>query len=177
MPRQPRRHPGHAHGQQTGSNPCRLICLPGPSCAWQQITEAHTLRRPTSVGDRRGGSSRRAPGCRSTRLICPRPRRPRVRRTLATGLHRQLLGVPRQPLQHGQQLPPGMNSASVVVSQAAGCDEWIASTIVAPGVLNGAAGRGDTWGGLVSSPSKGGDDGRGWRPGPGGVGEGRQRHS
>jgi hypothetical protein len=44
--------------------------------------------------------------------------------------------------------------------------------------LNGAAGRwGHFGGGLVSSPSKGGDDGRGWRPGTGGVGESRQRHS
>jgi hypothetical protein len=52
---------------------------------------------------------------------------------LATGLHRQLLGVPRQPLQHGEQLPPFIDSAYVVVSQAAAYDDWIASTIVATG--------------------------------------------
>src|SRR4029453_4132462 len=73
--------------------------------------------------------------------------------------------------------PPVIDSACAVVSQAAGCEDWMATTIVAPDVLNGAAGRGDTWGGLVSSPSKGGGHGRGWRPSTGGVGEGRQRHS
>jgi hypothetical protein len=43
--------------------------------------------------------------------------------------------VPRQPLQHGQQLPPVIESADVVVSQAAACDDWIASRIVAAGHL------------------------------------------
>src|SRR5215211_162380 len=43
-------------------------------------------------------------------------------------------------------------------------------------VLNGAGGLGDTWSGLVTPPSRGGNDGQGRRPGAGGVGEGRQRH-
>jgi hypothetical protein len=167
--------PRAANGQQ----PMSLGLLARPSCAWQPVTEAHTLRRPASVGT--GAAGRLAgrqdagpPGYPATR-----PRRPRVRSTLATGLHRQLLGVPRQPLQRGEQLPPVIDSAYVV---------GIASGRVRRldrqhdrchrTSLNGAAGRwGDLGGGLVSSPSKGGDDGRGWRQGTGGVGEGRQRHS
>jgi hypothetical protein len=32
---------------------------------------------------------------------------------------------------HGQQIPSGIDSAYVVASQAAGSDDWVASTIVA----------------------------------------------
>jgi hypothetical protein len=38
-------------------------------------------------------------------------------------------------MQHGEQLPPVIESADVVVSQAAACDDWIASTIIATGHL------------------------------------------
>src|SRR5829696_4761848 len=47
-----------------------LDLLTGRPRALAATYEARTLRRPTLVGYRRGGSSRRAPGCRSTRLIC-----------------------------------------------------------------------------------------------------------
>jgi hypothetical protein len=43
----------------------------------------------------------------------PHHRTPSPPDSIATGLHRQLLRVPRQPLQHGQQLPPVIDSAYV----------------------------------------------------------------
>ena len=45
------------HGQQTGSNLCRLVCLPGCSCAWQPVAEAHTA---TASISRSGAAGRRA---------------------------------------------------------------------------------------------------------------------
>jgi hypothetical protein len=78
----------------------------------------------------------------------PHHRTPSPPDSIATGLHRQLLRVPRQPLQHGQQLPPVIDSA-YVTGLASGRvrrldrqhDRCHRTS------LNGAAGRGHTWGG------------------------------
>jgi len=170
--------PGHGRGQQTGRNPCRLACLPGPSGAWQPLTEAHPCvgqhRSVTGAAGRLG----RAPRCRCSRPPCRSTWSTPRSQYLATRLRRQLLGVPRQPLQHSRQIPYGYRFSvrSGIAGGRGARTGWPARTLP-PDVLNGAAGRGDTWGGLVSSPSRGGGHGRGWRPGSGGVGEGRQRHS
>ena len=150
-----------------------------PSCAWRPRTEAHTLRRPTSVGYRRGGSSRGAPGCRSTRLIChstsstsrsqyPRHRTPSPaarRPEAATAAWRAAPSGHRLSVRSGYRKRPRATTGSPSRSLPPDVFEWSRRSL------------GTLWGGLVKSPSKGGDDGRGWRPGTGGVGEGRQRHS
>ena len=165
--------PRAANGQQ----PLSLGLLAGTFRSLAATYGSSPLRRPASVGYRRGRSSRSGakmqmqPACRSTSST-PRSQ------YLATRLRRQLLGVPRQLVQHGQQIPYGYRfsvRSGIAGGRVRGLDGQQRS--LPPNVLNGAAGRGDTWGGLVSSPSRGGGHGRGWRPGSGGVGEGRQRHS
>src|SRR5215218_2525370 len=132
---------GHTHGQQTGSNPCRLVCLPGPSGACQSRKEAHLAAANSSRRRARRGVS---PGPNAERpaalpldLVNPAPR------TLATRLHRQLLGVPRQP-RMASRSPPVIDAACAAVSEAASGDDRIAGTIVAAGSLawSGATQRG-----------------------------------
>jgi hypothetical protein len=126
---EPGKRPRAANGQQCVS----LGLLAETFLRLAARTEAHTAAASIS----------RLP---ARRVVSPGARRqvypaalplgswPHVRSTLATGLHRQLLGA-EQPLQHGQQLPPVIDPADVVVSQAAGYDDWIATTIVATGRL------------------------------------------
>src|SRR5215218_4097254 len=132
---------GHTHGQQTGSNPCRLVCLPGPSGACQSRKEAHlaavnSSRRRARRGVSPGPNAER-PAALPLDLVNPAPR------TLATRLHRQLLGVPRQP-RMASRSPPVIDAACAAVSEAASGDDRIAGTIVAAGSLawSGATQRG-----------------------------------
>ena len=121
--------PRAANGQQSVS----LGLLAGDLAALASHVGKLTWRRPTSVGDERGGSSRRVPNAGAPGLAATRPRQPRSQ-DFCNQTPSSAAWVPRQPCMASRS-PPVIDAACAAVSQAASGDDRIARTIVAAGSL------------------------------------------
>jgi hypothetical protein len=147
--------------------------LPAPASHAGKLT----WRRPTAVGDGRGGSSLRVPDAGAPGRAANSTSSTPGPRSLATRLHCQLLGVPRQPCMASRFPLWSSTQRAQRYRRRPLATTGSPARSLPPDRLHGAAGLRGHLDDRSSSPSSGGDDGRGWRPRPGGVGEGRQRHT